>query len=148
MGILYTGGTFDLFHFGHVHFLSQCRVLADTVIVSLNTDAFIQQYKGASPVLSFDERKKSLLASGLVDKVIVNTGGSDSKPAILEANPDIICIGDDWAKKDYYGQMNFTQAWLDEQGIVLCYVPYLKSISTTEIKRRIADRVLSRGIRS
>lgn len=140
MTTLYTGGTFDLFHFGHVHFLSQCRVLSDRVVVSLNTDAFIQQYKKESPVLSFDERKRSLLASGLVDEVIVNTGGSDSKPAILEVNPDIICIGDDWAKKDYYSQMSFTQDWLDEQEIVLCYVPYLKSISTTEIKKRVAAR--------
>lgn len=140
MKTLYTGGTFDLFHFGHAHFLSQCKVLADRVVVSLNTDSFILQYKKESPILSFDERKKSLLASGLVDEVIVNTGGSDSKPAILEVNPDIICIGDDWAKKDYYGQMNFTQDWLDEQGIVLCYVPYLKCISTTEIKKRIAEQ--------
>ena len=140
MKTLYTGGTFDLFHFGHVHFLSQCRVLADRVVVSLNTDSFILQYKKESPILSFDERKKSLLASGLVDEVVVNTGGSDSKPAILEVNPDIICIGDDWAKKDYYGQMSFTQDWLDKQGIVLCYVPYLKCISTTEIKKRIITR--------
>ena len=94
MSKLYTGGTFDLFHFGHVHFLSQCRVLADRVVVSLNTDSFILQYKKESPILSFDERKKSLLASGLVDEVVANIGGSDSKPAILEVAPDIICIGD------------------------------------------------------
>ena len=101
---------------------------------------FILKYKKESPILSFDERKKSLLASGLVDGVVKNVGGADSKPAILKVNPSIICIGDDWAKKDYYTQMGFTQEWLDFHGIVLCYVPYLKDISTTEIKQRITTR--------
>lgn len=136
---LYTGGTFDLFHFGHINFLFQCNIISDEVIVGLNTDDFIIEYKGEPPILSFDERKQSLLSCGLVDEVVENTGGKDSKPTILEVSPDIICIGDDWAKKDYYSQMNFTQEWLDENKIVLCYVPYCKSISSTEIKRRIKD---------
>ena len=43
--ILYTGGTFDLFHYGHANFLKQCNLLADEVIVSLNTDEFIKKFK-------------------------------------------------------------------------------------------------------
>ncbi|MCW4040593.1 MAG: adenylyltransferase/cytidyltransferase family protein [Candidatus Bathyarchaeota archaeon] len=139
MSRLYTGGTFDLFHFGHMNFLSQCNVLADEIIVGLNTDDFVLEYKGESPALSFEERKRALLSCGLVDDVIKNIGGKDSKPTILEVDPDIICIGDDWAKRDYYSQMGFTQEWLDKNRIVLCYVPYCKSISSTEIKRRIKN---------
>ena len=48
--------------------------------------------------------------------------------------PDFIVIGSDWAKKDYYKQMNFTQEWLDENEIVLIYIPYTQGVSTTEIK--------------
>ena len=51
--------------------------------------------------------------------------------------PNYIIIGSDWARKDYYKQMGFTQDWLDERDIGLIYVPYTDGISTTEIKRRI-----------
>jgi cytidyltransferase-like protein len=59
---LYTGGTFDIFHYGHINFLRQCSLLADEVIVSLNTDEFIKEYKGRPPIMSYDEREKSLLS--------------------------------------------------------------------------------------
>jgi len=136
--ILYTGGTFDLFHYGHMHFLKQCSKLSDEIVVSLNTDEFIKQYKGKMPIMNYEERKKSLELYPFVNKVIPNIGGLDSKPAILSIKPSIIAIGDDWARKDYYSQMSFTQEWLDEQDIILVYVPYTAGISTTEIKRRLS----------
>jgi len=138
---VYTGGTFDLFHSGHVNFLRQCKVIAgaDKVVVSLNTDEFIEQYKGKPPLTSFVERYQVLKACRYVDEVIPNYYGADSKPAILEVNPQFIVIGSDWAKKDYYKQMNFTQEWLDDQGYILIYVPYTDGISTTELKRRIIE---------
>jgi len=51
MGLIYTGGTFDLFHAGHVEFLRRCSDLG-RVLVSLNTDEFIEEYKGKPPVIS------------------------------------------------------------------------------------------------
>ena len=51
--------------------------------------------------------------------------------------PDIIAIGSDWARKDYYGQMQFDQDWLDDNGISLLYIPYTAGVSSTDVKRRI-----------
>lgn len=136
---LYTGGTFDLLHFGHVNFLKKCKKLADKVIVSLNTDEFILKYKGQKPVMTYEERAKSLQMLDIVDEIIPNFGGEDSKPAILFAKPDIIAIGDDWAHKDYFAQMQFTEKWLDENEIVLVYLTYTKAISTSELKARIKN---------
>ena len=48
MNIIYTGGTFDLFHSGHVNLLKRCREVAGQegkVVVALNTDDFIFQFK-------------------------------------------------------------------------------------------------------
>ena len=53
--IVYTGGTFDLLHSGHIRFLKACRRLVGAdgeVVVSLNTDAFIEAYKGKPPVIT------------------------------------------------------------------------------------------------
>ena len=141
--IVYTGGTFDLFHSAHVRFLQACRRLAGDdgqVVVALNTDAFIEAYKGSAPVMTFEERKEVLLGCRFVDRVIANVGGADSKPAIELVMPDLIVIGDDWAKKDYYAQMQFTREWLSELDIQLVYVPYTPGISTTDLKKRITAR--------
>jgi glycerol-3-phosphate cytidylyltransferase len=134
---VYTGGTFDLFHRGHVNFLRQCKEIGDCVIVSLNTDEFIYRYKGEYPVISYEDRKEVLLSCKYVDKVIPNSEGEDSKPTILDVNPKFIVIGSDWAKKDYYKQMNFTQEWLDENDYMLIYIPYTDNVSTTLIKKKL-----------
>lgn len=138
MGLtVYTGGTFDLPHSGHVNFLRKCAELGE-VVVSLNTDEFIEAYKGKPPVMSYKEREAVLSEFSSVSKVIPNFGDADSTQAILQVNPDIIAIGSDWARKDYYKQMQFTQDWLDERDISLIYIPYTEGISSTEIKRRLA----------
>lgn len=134
--VVYTGGTFDLFHSGHVNFLRQCANYGD-VVISLNTDEFIESYKGKPPVMSYQERFDVLTELRSVTAVIPNKGGADSKPAILEVMPDIIAIGSDWARRDYHAQMGFTQDWLDEWGFDLLYIPYTGGISSTEIKARL-----------
>jgi hypothetical protein len=53
----------------------------------------------------------------------------------------MIIVGSDWARRDYYSQMGFTQDWLDERGIGLCYIPYTLGISTTDLKKRIVEQV-------
>lgn len=136
MPTIYTGGTFDLFHSGHVNLLRRCSELG-YVVVSLNTDEFIKGFKGQPPVLSYQEREAVLNACMYVNKVVPNVGGSDSKIAIELAQPDYIVIGSDWAKKNYYEQMGFDQDWLDARGIGLVYIPYTRGVSSTNIKGRI-----------
>jgi glycerol-3-phosphate cytidylyltransferase len=108
-------------------------------VVALNTDEFIYNYKGKYPVLTYNERKEILMACKWVDRVIPNFGGEDSTISIDMVKPDYIIIGSDWARRDYYKQMGFTQDWLDERGIGLIYVPYTKGISSTDIKKRMKD---------
>lgn len=139
--VLYTGGTFDVFHAGHAKFLERCAKLADTVIVALNSDDFIQEYKGAPPVVPYHQRKAILESSKHVTSVIRHVHGPDSKPTILSVNPDIIAIGTDWASKDYYGQMGFTQDWLDERDITLVYIPYGNLLNSSSIKKKIREGV-------
>jgi cytidyltransferase-like protein len=141
---IYTGGTFDLLHFGHVRFLERCAELGE-VYVSLNTDEFISAYKGKPPVISFEERAAVLTGLKSVTKVIPNFGGADSKVAIEFVSPDLIAIGSDWARRDYYKQMGFDQDWLDSRGISICYIPYTDGISSTAIKKRLSgsDRMVT-----
>lgn len=140
MNIVYTGGTFDLFHSGHVNLLKRCREIAGPtgiVVASLNTDDFIWQFKNKKPVCSEDERAEVLASCRYVDKVVMNVGGADSRIAIDQVKPNYIVVGSDWAERDYHAQMGFDQKWLDDRGIGLVYVPYTKTISSTDIRGRM-----------
>lgn len=140
MGLkVYTGGTFDLFHAGHAAFLKRCAEFG-SVTVALNTDEFIHEYKKKPPVMTYEERAEVLLSCRWVDAVISNVAGLDSRVAIELVKPDLIIVGSDWARRDYYKQMNFTQDWLDERGIGLAYIPYTQGISSTDIKARLTAK--------
>jgi len=134
---LYTGGTFDLFHAGHVNFLKQCSNISHSVVVGINTDEFIERYKGKKPTYSLQERICILESCRYVSRVVINESCEDSKPTINTVRPDIIAIGTDWAARDYYKQMKFDQAWLDQKNITLAYIPYTQGISTTEVVSKV-----------
>lgn len=140
---MYTGGTFDLFHEGHLELLEACRRMAGNglVIVAVNTDEFIARFKHRPPVQNTRERIAMLKACRYVDMVVPNVGEEDSKVTIelCETPIDIVAIGSDWAGRDYYGQMGFTKEWLDERNIVLVYVDRRTGQSTTNLKQKLKD---------
>jgi glycerol-3-phosphate cytidylyltransferase len=141
---VYTGGTFDFFHPGHINLLASCHKIANggSVIIGLNTDEFIEEYKGYKPLFTYEERREILLACKYVSWIVPN--GGDFKATYNRflstyAKPDFLVVGTDWCKKDYYEQMGFSQEWLDSQGITLVYVPYTKGVSTTDLKKRLTE---------
>jgi glycerol-3-phosphate cytidylyltransferase len=135
---VYTGGTFDLFHWGHVNLLRQCRDIAGsgTVTVGLNTDKFAASYK-REPVCTLEERFAVVEACRYVDKVMVNWAGSDSRLIVEAVRPAFVVVGDDWAGRDYNSQMGWDDAWLAERGIRVVFVPYTEQVSTTMLLSRL-----------
>lgn len=129
--LVYCGGTFDCFHAGHVNFL-RAAARFGRVVVALNTDDFAARYK-RKPIFSLDERTAVLAACKYVERVMVNEGDEDSKPSILASRAEYIAHGDDWTGQSLMKQMGLSQEWMEEHRIGLVYVPYTRSISTTEI---------------
>jgi glycerol-3-phosphate cytidylyltransferase len=136
--IVYVGGTFDLFHPGHVNFLRQCD-RHGRVTVALNTDEFAARYK-RPPIFTLEERIEILRACRYVDRVIVNEGDEDSGPAILASGASLVAHGDDWSGESYLRQLGISQRWLDENGIRLLYVPYTQGVSSSEVIDRCVER--------
>lgn len=131
---LLTIGTFDTPHIGHAAFLRKCSMVSDEVIVGVNSDEFVKEYRGQSPVYSLQERLDLIGLLGY--QTWVNDGAG--RETIIAVAPDILAIGSDWARKDYYKQIGITQDELDTLDIMLMYIPYTKGISSTDIKGRLA----------
>ena len=138
--IVYTGGTFDIPHTGHMELFDYCRRYAGKhgkVVVALNTDEFVFRFKKVYPIMTYEERKKIISNIKSIDKVIVNIGNEDSKKTILKVKPDVVIIGMDWIKRDYCKQMNVNANWLNKHKIAVIYVPRTTNNSTTKIKEKI-----------
>ena len=63
-------GSFDPFHIGHLYHLQAARELADTLVVCVTKDGYMQQGK-YRPMFSQDERCAVLRALAIVDDVIL-----------------------------------------------------------------------------
>lgn len=134
-----TLGTFDLFHAGHVNLLRRCRDAGSPVVVGLNTDAFVERYKGRAPVIGYADRAAVLGACRYVDEVVPNGQSAGSAWDVIGAiRPSVIVVGDDWADRNYLAQLGIEPRDLDDIGCRVLFVPYTQGISSRAIRRTIA----------
>ena len=72
MKIVYSSGTFDLFHIGHLNVLRKSKALGDYLVVGVSTDELVASYKVKAPIICYDDRAEiispggSVRASGIV----------------------------------------------------------------------------------
>lgn len=95
--VVFTNGTFDILHRGHVEYLQKAKRLGDVLIVGLNTDASIRRIKGPHrPVNNNRDRATVLAALNAVDYVCFF---GDDTPGRLIARlvPDVLVKGADWS---------------------------------------------------
>lgn len=108
------------------------------VIVGLNTDEFILNYKKQPPIMTYNERSLFLRHLPYVLEVLPNSQPDGTvKELVLESGANMIVIGSDWGRKDYLKQIGLTWEWLEKADLSLLYVPYTWEISTTSLKERI-----------
>lgn len=137
--IVYSQGSFDIVHHGHMNILRKCRKLAGKdgkVIIALVTDEGYLKYRGYEPAKKYEDRCAVLESIKYVDQV-VPIDPPDTKQQIKEIKPDWVVIGSDWASKDLYKQYNITREELDP---ILLYTPYTVGISSTEIKEKLTKQ--------
>src|SRR5271154_448061 len=61
-------GSFDLLHSGHLYILFEAKKQGDKLIVALNSDSSIRQYKGPTkPIISLPDRLSMMAAIECVD---------------------------------------------------------------------------------
>ena len=88
-------GVLDGLHKGHQFFLREARKHGDILTVSLACETAVRLLKNRVPKFSFEERKKALLISGLVDNVIMSDEEAESWVGLSRLKPDVIVLGHD-----------------------------------------------------
>ena len=95
---VFTNGVFDVLHRGHVTYLAEARAFGASLIVALNSNASVKRLgKGDDrPVNTLEDRMAVIAALECVSLV---TWFEEDTPLqrILEARPDVLVKGGDWA---------------------------------------------------
>ena len=129
----YTQGTFDLFHIGHLNLLERAKKYCDYLIVGVNSDALVEDYKHKRPVIGEQERSETIMGMSVVNEChIVNT--LDKIDALSKFHFNTIFIGDDWKGNSRWEQ---TKREMDAFGVTLLYLPHTSGISTTIITQAL-----------
>lgn len=131
--IVYTVGTFDLLHVGHLALLEQCRTFGDTVIVGVAADRVVASYKPNVPVIPLNQRQEMLEALGCVDKVRPYYE-LEYVSACKELDVDIFVVGEDWGRKPHNIDV---ETYLKAAGKQIIQVLYNPRTSSTEIKNNV-----------
>jgi len=129
---IYTAGSYDLLHYGHVNVLLKAKALGNYLIVGVSTDALISKYKGMKPIICYKDRVAIIKELKCVNKVVKQNSFFDVKQ-LKKYNIDIIVLGDDWKGKSFLE----LDRCLKELNIKIVYVPYTKRLSTSKIKVKI-----------
>lgn len=125
-------GSFDLLHAGHLQIIYEASKQADILIVALNTDESIKQYKSAlRPIIPLEFRLQMMSALGFVNYV---TWFEETDPRRILGiiKPDVHVNGAE------YGENCIEADVVKSQGGRIHIVKLVPGLSTTQILKKIA----------
>lgn len=134
--IVYTSGTFDMFHYNHLRMINYARALADILIVGVSTDELVKSYK-SPPIIPFAERIQIIEGLTAPD-IVIPQHSLDHTDLVKKLNVDAFVVGDDWTGKYDY---------LKNQGVEVFYFPYGDGASSTNIKEAVVESYKSKVLR-
>jgi rfaE bifunctional protein nucleotidyltransferase chain/domain len=136
--VVFTNGTFDIIHRGHVEYLTKARSLGDVLIVGLNTDASIRRIKGKGRPVNPNHDRAAVLAGLAAVDYVCFFGENTPERLIRSLVPDVLVKGADWKEGEIVGG-DVVRA----HGGVVRRIRLTPGRSTTSIIRRIVN--LDRG---
>lgn len=133
----YTQGVYDMFHIGHLNIINRAKECCDYLIVGVNSDTLVQNYKKKSPVINEQERQTIVANMKAVDEcIIVDT--LDKVELLGKFKYDAIFIGDDWKGNERWAQ---TEKDLAEYGVDVVYLPHTDGVSSTKLTEYIKSEL-------
>ncbi len=131
--LVYTVGTFDMVHVGHLDLLEYCKTLGDKFVVGVASDEVVGSYKRNIPVIPLDQRMRMLKSLECVDDVI-SYDTLEYVSNCKELDVDIFVIGEDWGDKPHNIAV---EKYLKSKGAKIIQVNYNPLTSSTKIKQNV-----------
>lgn len=131
--IIYTVGTFDLLHVGHLALLEYCKSLGRVLAVGVASDRVVNSYKPNKPVIPLEQRMEMLQALRCVD-IVRPYDELEYVSGCIALNPDIFVIGEDWGKNPHNIAV---EEHLKKSGKKIKQVRYNPRTSSTTIKENV-----------
>jgi D-beta-D-heptose 7-phosphate kinase/D-beta-D-heptose 1-phosphate adenosyltransferase len=107
MKTVWTNGTFDVLHMGHIKLFREARKLAGPkgiVVVGTDSDERIRTLKGPTrPINDLFDRVDFLRSIKYIDDIVAFSSEDTLIANIKRYSPDIILIGDDYIGKRVVG---------------------------------------------
>ena len=133
----YTQGVFDMFHIGHLRLIKHAAERCEKLIVGVNSDALVEEYKNKKTVICEFDRAEIISSLKMVDRVeIVST--LDKRLLWEQFHFDAVFIGDEWKGNERWRQ---TEMDLAPLGCDVVYLPHTPSISSTLLRVEVPKRV-------
>lgn len=131
--IVTLNGSFDLLHAGHLEMIYQASLQGDVLIIGLNTDESIQQYKSTlRPIVPLEYRKQMLSALEFVDYVTWFSE-IDPREMLKKICPHVHVNGAE------YGENCIEAETVLEGGGRIHIVSLVPGLSTSQMIRKIVD---------
>lgn len=92
--VIFTGGSFEIMHPGHLYTVEQAKKMGDVLIVVLARSSTIRKRKGREPVANEHERLALMSSLRQVDAAIVGVEGSIYE-SMEKVCPDVVALGYD-----------------------------------------------------
>jgi len=131
--IVYTVGTFDLLHVGHLALLEYCESLGDVVAVGVASDEVVNSYKPNVPIIPLDQRIDMLKSLRCVD-IVRPYYELEYVSGCKEIKPDIFVIGEDWGEAEHNKEV---ESYLKSAGTKIVQVNYNPRTSSRKIKHNV-----------
>ncbi|SDI72125.1 Glycerol-3-phosphate cytidylyltransferase [Pseudobutyrivibrio sp. 49] len=126
----YTQGVYDMFHIGHLNLLNHAKEYCDYLVVGVNSDQLVQEYKNKKTVIGEDERLTIVENIKAVDEgIIVNS--LDKEEVLKQVHFDVVFIGDDWKGSKRW---NETEEALAKHDVDVVYLKHTDGISSTLLR--------------
>lgn len=132
----YTQGVYDMFHIGHLNLINHAKQYCDYLIVGVNSDNLVEEYKHKSTIISQEERRIIVENIKAVDKCIV-VDTLDKITIWNQLHFDAIFIGDDWKGSERWTQ---TEKDLSKFNASVVYLPHTDGISSTMLRDKIQNK--------
>jgi glycerol-3-phosphate cytidylyltransferase len=121
-------GAFDILNYGHIRAFKFAKAQGDYLIVALNTNELIRDYKGREPVMPWSQKRRIIEACRYVDRVVAAREFSPLK-LLKRYQVDVYVLSREWEHTKAA-----EIAFMKQKGGRVCFSRRFYGVSTSAIK--------------